>query len=239
MAGEAGAGPHTERSDAGRHGPIGVARMPYDRHAAARPEIEPRRADLLFRSMMGARRRERLVWIGVVCVGAAAAACGVIADQNGGGRNPARDLGSQAPSDAPGDEATAGANGAAAESPAGGSPPRAHPRREGEGRDDAPASETARAEAASKPGEHGAPDEPEPAPGEPRPRFLSPLTPEVVSHLREIASRVPNRSDDVFAKVGDSATVNRGFIQCFADPESVRLVHCPREDLEIAGDLPR
>ncbi|MFW6023609.1 MAG: SGNH/GDSL hydrolase family protein [Myxococcota bacterium] len=46
--------------------------------------------------------------------------------------------------------------------------------------------------------------------------YLSPLTPDVVEHLREVAARAPDRRDDVFIKVGDSATVNRGFMQCFA-----------------------
>ncbi|MFW6050660.1 MAG: SGNH/GDSL hydrolase family protein [Myxococcota bacterium] len=53
--------------------------------------------------------------------------------------------------------------------------------------------------------------------------FLSPLTPEVVAHLREVAARVPNRRDDVFAKLGDSATVNRGFLRCFARADEVAL----------------
>jgi hypothetical protein len=60
-------------------------------------------------------------------------------------------------------------------------------------------------------------------------RFLSPLTPEVVAHLGEVAARVPGRNDDVFAKVGDSATVNRGFMRCFASDAEMELG--PHRDL--------
>ena len=44
---------------------------------------------------------------------------------------------------------------------------------------------------------------------------LSALTPQSVAGLRDIAGRVGGRSDDVFAKVGDSATVSRAFLECF------------------------
>jgi hypothetical protein len=53
-------------------------------------------------------------------------------------------------------------------------------------------------------------------------RLLSPLTADVVARLKKTASEV-DRKDDVFAKVGDSATVNRAFMQCFSDAEDVDL----------------
>jgi hypothetical protein len=52
---------------------------------------------------------------------------------------------------------------------------------------------------------------------------LSPLTPDVVEHLRAIRARVPGRSDAVFAKVGDSATVSRTFLECFGDEGEAEL----------------
>ena len=60
-------------------------------------------------------------------------------------------------------------------------------------------------------------DEEEPAPPALRVEHgpvLSPLTPEMVEHMRDIASRY-DRSADVFAKIGDSATVSRAFLECF------------------------
>lgn len=53
--------------------------------------------------------------------------------------------------------------------------------------------------------------------------FLSPLTPGVAAHLREVARRGPRRRDDVFAKVGASATVNRGFMRCLARDDTMKL----------------
>jgi hypothetical protein len=47
-------------------------------------------------------------------------------------------------------------------------------------------------------------------------RALSPLTPEVVARLAAVAAADPSRRDDVFAKIGDSNTVNRNFMSCFA-----------------------
>lgn len=52
---------------------------------------------------------------------------------------------------------------------------------------------------------------------------LSPFTPRVVENLRGIRGRSDRRQDDVFMKVGDSSTVSRGFLRCFADPEEVQL----------------
>lgn len=51
--------------------------------------------------------------------------------------------------------------------------------------------------------------------------YLAPLTPDVVAHLRAVVARAPDRRDDVFIKVGDSATVNRGFMRCLARPDEV------------------
>jgi len=44
----------------------------------------------------------------------------------------------------------------------------------------------------------------------------SPLTPAVASSLRTVAARGPSLHDDVFAKVGDSNTVNTNYLACFA-----------------------
>ena len=44
----------------------------------------------------------------------------------------------------------------------------------------------------------------------------SPVTDEVARHLRAIAARGTNIANDVFAKVGDSNTVNTNFMSCFA-----------------------
>ncbi|RZO64013.1 MAG: SGNH/GDSL hydrolase family protein [Sandaracinaceae bacterium] len=52
---------------------------------------------------------------------------------------------------------------------------------------------------------------------------LSPFTPRVVANLRAIRGRSDRRQDDVFMKVGDSSTVSRGFLRCFADPDEVQL----------------
>ena len=48
------------------------------------------------------------------------------------------------------------------------------------------------------------------------------LSPAVIAHAREIASR-RTRREDVFIKVGDSATVNRAFMQCFSDDDEIAL----------------
>lgn len=47
-------------------------------------------------------------------------------------------------------------------------------------------------------------------------RLHSPLTPEVAAHLRAVAARGPTLKADVFAKVGDSNTVNTNYLACFA-----------------------
>ncbi len=47
-------------------------------------------------------------------------------------------------------------------------------------------------------------------------RSVSPITPYVARRLRSIAARAPDARRDVFAKVGASATVSRGFLHCFA-----------------------
>lgn len=46
-------------------------------------------------------------------------------------------------------------------------------------------------------------------------RTLSPLTPHVAAHLREVITRDAKRQAQVFAKVGDSVTVNVNFLHCF------------------------
>lgn len=57
-----------------------------------------------------------------------------------------------------------------------------------------------------------APEGPTPYPAD---RAQSPLTPWVVDTLRGIADAAP-RAPDVFAKIGDSVTVSRSFMRCFA-----------------------
>lgn len=49
------------------------------------------------------------------------------------------------------------------------------------------------------------------------------LAAEVQANVRVIAVRVPRRRDDVFIKVGDSATVNRAFMRCFSSDDELEL----------------
>lgn len=53
--------------------------------------------------------------------------------------------------------------------------------------------------------------------------ILSPFDQASTAHLVAVTARVEQRNDDVFAKVGDSATVSRAFLECFADSEDVEL----------------
>lgn len=78
---------------------------------------------------------------------------------------------------------------------------------------------------ASDPGGPSEEAPPEPEPGvEVRARpELSPFTPRMVAALREVRARSDRRQDDVFMKVGDSSTVSRGFLECFADEDEVEL----------------
>ncbi|MEM9193590.1 MAG: SGNH/GDSL hydrolase family protein [Myxococcota bacterium] len=46
--------------------------------------------------------------------------------------------------------------------------------------------------------------------------LLPRLTPGTVAGLRAVADRVEGRNNQVFAKIGDSATVSRAFLECFA-----------------------
>jgi hypothetical protein len=50
----------------------------------------------------------------------------------------------------------------------------------------------------------------------PEDRTQSPLTPYVVEWLADVAAADPTLGDDLFAKVGDSITVSRSFLACFA-----------------------
>lgn len=52
----------------------------------------------------------------------------------------------------------------------------------------------------------------------PTDRTLSPITPHVAANLRAIAAR-STMQEDVFAKIGASATVSINFMHCFAGPE--------------------
>ncbi len=52
---------------------------------------------------------------------------------------------------------------------------------------------------------------------------LSPFTPAMVERLRAIRAVSDRRQDDVFMKVGDSSTVSRGFLECFAEADEVAL----------------
>lgn len=47
-------------------------------------------------------------------------------------------------------------------------------------------------------------------------RTHSPVTDEVVAHLRVIAALSPTKRADVFSKIGDSNTVNTNYLACFA-----------------------
>ena len=64
---------------------------------------------------------------------------------------------------------------------------------------------------------------PDASPGELRPevyasdRSLSPVTPYIAAHLRAIAERDPSRRDNVFAKVGGTASVSQNFMHCLDD----------------------
>jgi hypothetical protein len=63
------------------------------------------------------------------------------------------------------------------------------------------------------------PDPPDPYPARyPTDRTLSPLTPYVAAHLRDIAASDAKRQPQVFAKVGDSVTVNVNSLRCFDGP---------------------
>ena len=55
----------------------------------------------------------------------------------------------------------------------------------------------------------------EPTRGYPLGRTLSPITPEIAAHLRDVASSAERR-DDVFVKVGDSMSQSRAFMTCFS-----------------------
>jgi hypothetical protein len=50
----------------------------------------------------------------------------------------------------------------------------------------------------------------------PHDRVLSPLSPALVTRLRELADADPTLSDDVFSKVGASTSVSASFLKCFA-----------------------
>jgi hypothetical protein len=63
----------------------------------------------------------------------------------------------------------------------------------------------------------------------PRDRRHSPLTEDMVEALREVRERGPDLADDVFAKVGASATASTSFMYCFAGA-SVDLDGRPLED---------
>lgn len=52
---------------------------------------------------------------------------------------------------------------------------------------------------------------------------ISAFTPRLVHRLRAIRAASDRRQDDVFMKVGDSSTVSRGFLGCFADRDEVDL----------------
>lgn len=51
----------------------------------------------------------------------------------------------------------------------------------------------------------------------PRARTQGPITSEMVARWATAAARAPSRKADVFSKIGDSQTVNAGFMHCFSD----------------------
>lgn len=70
-------------------------------------------------------------------------------------------------------------------------------------------------------------------------RTLSPITASVAEHLQDIASAGPGLSDDVFAKIGASNTVNRNHLHCFAGPNvdlDGRDALRPTVDYFLGGD---
>jgi hypothetical protein len=79
------------------------------------------------------------------------------------------------------------------------------------------------------------PPPPVPPPGTgavlyPAGRRHSPITTDLVAHLRTIAARGPTQADDVFAKVGDSITASTAFLHCFDGERRAELDG--RTDLE-------
>ena len=85
-------------------------------------------------------------------------------------------------------------------------------------------------DSAVAPADAQTPADAEPAPVWPGPalyppnRTLSPITATVVDGLRTIADRGPELADDVFMKVGASATVSAHFLHCFGgDPGRIEL----------------
>ena len=56
--------------------------------------------------------------------------------------------------------------------------------------------------------------------------LVSPITARMVAAMRAIAARAPERRADVFAKMGGSSVVNRGFLHCFDPSEG---------DVDLAG----
>ncbi|HQY60917.1 MAG: hypothetical protein IPF92_12490 [Myxococcales bacterium] len=48
----------------------------------------------------------------------------------------------------------------------------------------------------------------------PRSRTQAPITTEMVARWATTAARAPSRKADVFSKIGDSQTVNAGFMHC-------------------------
>lgn len=83
------------------------------------------------------------------------------------------------------------------------------------------------AEAVAEPDAPAIPASPEPYP---HGRTLSPLTPRVVAHLRQVSAAHPDLDDRVFAKVGDSMTVARAYLRCFGTEETDLGVHADLAD---------
>ena len=79
------------------------------------------------------------------------------------------------------------------------------------------------------------PESPEPEEGEPAEVAASaepepgPLPAAVAATITAIAARRPERRDDAFIKVGDSATVSRSFLRCLSRDDSIQLAG--RDDL--------
>lgn len=60
--------------------------------------------------------------------------------------------------------------------------------------------------------------------------LVTPITTEMVEAMRAIVARAPATRPNVFAKMGGSSVVNRGFLHCFADEPEIDFRGRPFED---------
>lgn len=104
--------------------------------------------------------------------------------------------------------------------------------------EDAASTDAGSSDAAADTGDSGPPPTNQPAVYA-SDRTLSPITPWVADRLQDIASAGPGLSDDVFAKLGASNTVNPNHLHCFAGPDvdlDGRDALRPTVDYFLGGD---